>query len=209
VTHVTHPVAGKRDAATVLRRGEWLENPVTGERVVIRTTAAESDGERFELECFLLPDAPRQPEHLHPHQQSAITVIKGVCGVKLDSDVRLATPGQRLVVPAGAPHQVWNAGGDTLHLHVEQRPALESSERLLVALFGLAAAGKTDSRGMPSLLQQAVMIPAYSDAVRFVSTPWPVQRAVCALLLPVAWARGHRPSPAEPPSVEMRAQTAG
>jgi quercetin dioxygenase-like cupin family protein len=209
VTHLTSPAIGKREAATVLRRGERLENPVTGERILIRTTAAESGGERFEIECFLLPDAPRQPEHLHPHQESAITVIKGVCGVKLDGDVRFATPGQRLVVPVGAPHQVWNAGGDTLHLHVEQQPALESTERLLVALFGLAAAGKTDSRGMPGLLQQAVMIPAYSDTVRFVNTPWPVQRALCGLLGPVARARGHRAFPAEPPPVEMRAQPAG
>jgi quercetin dioxygenase-like cupin family protein len=209
VTHVTHPVAGKREAATVLRRGEWLENPVTGERVLIRTTAAESGGERFEIECFLLPDAPRQPEHLHPRQESAITVVKGVCGVKRAGEVRFATPGQRIIVPARAPHQVWNAGGDTLHLHVEQRPALQSSERLLVAVFSLAAAGKTDSRGVPSLLQQVVMIPAYADAVRFAGTPWPVQRAVCALLGPVARVRGHRPSPAEPPSVEMRAQAAG
>jgi quercetin dioxygenase-like cupin family protein len=187
----------------VLRSGDGIVNPVTGERIVVRTTAAESGGERFDLECFLPPDAPRQPEHLHPRQESVVTVLRGVCGLKLGGELRFATPGNRLVVPVGAPHQVWNAGGDTLHLHVEQRPALESGERLLVALFRLAAAGKTDSRGMPSLLQQAVMTPAYSDAVRFVSTPWPVQRALCAILGPVARARGHRALPVEPPSLEM------
>lgn len=191
----------------MLRSGDGIANPITGERVVIRTTARESDGRRFETECFLPPDAPRQPEHLHPRQESVITVVRGVCGFKLDGEVRLAMPGQRFVVPARSPHQVWNAGGDILHLHVEQRPALESSERLMVALFSLAAAGKTDARGMPSILQQAVMVPAYSDAVRFVSTPWPVQRALCAFLGPVARARGHRPFPVDSASVETREAT--
>jgi quercetin dioxygenase-like cupin family protein len=191
----------------VLRSGDGIVHPITGERILIRTTAADSGGERFEIEHFLPPDAPRQPEHLHPRQESAITVLKGVCGVKLEGEVRVATPGQRVVVPAGAPHQVWNAGGDTLHLHIEQRPALESTERLMVALYHLATAGKTDSRGMPGLLQQAVMIPTYSEAVRFVGTPWPVQRVLSALLAPIARARGHRPFPVEPPALEMREAT--
>ena len=187
----------------MLRSGDAVVNAVTGERILVRVTAAESDGERFEIERFVPPDAPPYPEHLHPHQESAITVIKGVCAVRLGGDVRVAVPGDRLVVAPGVLHQVWNAGGDTLHMRVEKRPALESSERLLVAMCDLAAAGQTDARGMPSLLQQAVMIPAYADAVRLVSPPWAVQRALCAVLGPVARARGYRPLPARSGSARM------
>jgi quercetin dioxygenase-like cupin family protein len=181
----------------VLRSGDALVNPVTGERIMIRATARETGGERFETERFLPPDGPPHPEHVHPRQESTITVVRGVCGLRLDGEIRVALPGERVLVPAVTPHHIWNAGGDTLHLRVEKRPALESAERLLVALFDLAAAGRTDARGMPSLLQQAVMIPAYADAARLVSPPWRVQRMVCALLGPVARARGHRPFPAQ------------
>jgi quercetin dioxygenase-like cupin family protein len=191
----------------VLRSGDGLVNAVTGERVVIRATAHETGGERFETERFLPPEGSPHPEHVHPRQESTITVVKGVCGLRLDGAIRVALPGERVLVPAAAPHQLWNAGGDVLHLRVEKRPALESSERLLVALFDLAAAGRTDARGMPSLLQQAVMIPAYADAARLVSPPWRVQRVVCAVLGPMARARGHRPFPARSSSVPV-AETA-
>ena len=180
----------------MLRRGDALVNAVTGERIVILATAHETGGERFEADRFIPPDASPYPEHIHPRQESVITVVRGVCGLKLDGEVRAALPGERFVVPAGQRHKFWNAGGDTLHLRVEKRPALESSERLLVALFDLAAAGQTDARGMPSLLQQAVMLPAYADATRLISPPWALQRALCTLLGPLARARGYTPLPA-------------
>ena len=191
----------------MLRSGDALVNAVTGERIVIRATAAETGGERFVVERYLPPDRPPHPEHVHPCQESVVTILKGVCGLKLEGAVRVAVPGERVIVARSLPHQIWNAGGDTLHLSVEKRPALESSERLVVALVGLAAAGQTDARGMPGLLQQAVMIPAYADAVRLVSPPWPVQRVLCGLLGPVARARGYRAVPDEPGSAGLRRAT--
>ena len=187
----------------VLRSGDAIANPVTGERLVVRATARESGGERFEIERFLPPDHPRQPERVHPRQETQITVVRGLAGFKLDGKVRMALPGARLLAPAGARHQLWNAGGDTLHVRFEQRPGLESTERLLLALCALAAAGKTDSNGTPGLLQRAVMIPAYADTLRLTSPPWPVQRALCRLLGPLARARGHRPFPEDWASVRV------
>jgi quercetin dioxygenase-like cupin family protein len=184
-----------------------VANPVTGERVVVRVTAGESGGERSEVERLFPADHPRLPEHLHPRQETLITVVRGVAGFKLEGRVRMALPGDQLHARAGAPQQLWNAGGDTLHVRSEQRPALESSERLLVALCALAAAGETDAHGTPTLLQLAVMIPAYADTLRLASPPWPVQRALCALLGPVARARGHRPFPADWASVVTRRTT--
>lgn len=187
----------------VLRSGDAIANPVTGERLVVRATARESGGERFEIERFLPPDHPRQPERVHPRQETQITVVRGLAGFKLDGKVRMALPGERLLAPAGARHQLWNAGGDTLHVRFEQRPGLESTERLLLALCALAAAGKTDSNGTPGLLQRAVMIPAYADTLRLTSPPWRVQRALCRLLGPLARARGHRPFPEDWASVRV------
>jgi quercetin dioxygenase-like cupin family protein len=103
----------------VLRSGDVIANPVTGERLVVRATARDSGGERFEVERFLPPDHPRQPERVHPRQETQITVVRGVAGFKLEGKVRMALPGERLLAPAGARHQLWNAGGDTLHVRFE------------------------------------------------------------------------------------------
>jgi mannose-6-phosphate isomerase-like protein (cupin superfamily) len=187
----------------VLRSGDAIANPVTGERIVVRATARESGGERFEVERFLPPDHPRQTERIHPRQETQITVVRGVAGFKRDGRIRMALPGERLLAPAGARHQLWNAGGDTLHVRFEQRPGLESTERLLLALCTLAATGQTDSRGTPGLLQRSVMIPAYADTLRLTNPPWPVQRALCRLIGPLARARGHRPFPEDWSSVRV------
>jgi quercetin dioxygenase-like cupin family protein len=85
----------------VLKSGDALVNAVTGERIVIRATAGETDGERFEAERLLLPERPPHPEHIHPRQETVITIVRGVCGLKLDGNVRVAFPGERVVVPAG------------------------------------------------------------------------------------------------------------
>jgi quercetin dioxygenase-like cupin family protein len=191
--HVTPAPQRRSEALCVLRSGDAVANRVTGERVVVRTSVSESGGERFEAERFLPPDHPRQPEWVHPHQETLITVVRGVASLKLEGRLRMALPGQQLMVPPGAAHELWNTGADTLHVRFEQRPGLESTERLLVALCALAEAGETDSRGIPHLLQRAVMIPAYADALRLTSPPWPVQLALCRLLGPLARARGHRP----------------
>jgi hypothetical protein len=45
---------------------------------------------------------------------------------------------------------------------------------------------------MPGLLQIAVLIPVYADEIRPTSPPWLVQRAVAAVLGPVARRRGYR-----------------
>jgi quercetin dioxygenase-like cupin family protein len=206
--HLTPAARPRSESLRVLRSGDAIANPVTGERFVVRVTARESGGERFEVERFLPPDHPRQPERVHPRQETRITVVRGVAGFKLEGTVRMALPGEQLVAPAGAPHQLWNAGGDTLHLRFEQRPGLESTERLLVALCALAAAGKTDSHGIPGLLQRAVMMPAYADTLRLTSPPWLVQRALCRLLGPLARARGHRPFVEEWTSVLVSAADA-
>lgn len=59
-------------------------------------------------------------------------------------------------------------------------------------MFGLAQRGELDEKGMPSLLRLAVLGPRFADEVRAVSPPWAVQRAVFALLAPLARLRGYR-----------------
>jgi hypothetical protein len=60
-----------------------------------------------------------------------------------------------------------------------------------VSRFHLAQRGELDERGMPSLLRLAVLVPEFADEIRVVSPPWPAQRAIFALLAPLARLRGY------------------
>jgi hypothetical protein len=59
-------------------------------------------------------------------------------------------------------------------------------------MFGLARLGYVNDKGMPNLLQMAMIGREFSDTVQFRSPPPAVQKAVFAVLAPIAHAMGYR-----------------
>jgi hypothetical protein len=64
---------------------------------------------------------------------------------------------------------------------------------MISTLFGLANDGLTNAKGMPHLLQAAVIADEFRDVVQFVRPPLFIQRALFALLAPIGRALGYRP----------------
>jgi hypothetical protein len=79
------------------------------------------------------------------------------------------------VIDPGTPHKFWNAGETTLQFRAEVRPALQF-ESLIETMFGLAAAGKTNKKGMPSPLRLAVIANHHFDVVRLPKIPHALQK---------------------------------
>src|SRR5262249_57416350 len=104
---------------------------------------------------------------------------------------RVAGPGERIVIPAGTRHRFWNAGEDVARFLCEVRPALQF-ERLIETMFGLAAAGKTNRKGMPNPLQLAVVAQHHFDDVRLPAPPAWMQRAGLALGAPLGRLFGYQ-----------------
>jgi hypothetical protein len=96
-------------------------------------------------------------------------------------------------VPAGTAHDWWNAGEEEAHVRVEIRPGARFEEMAL-NLFGLAQDGKTNSKGMPNLLQAAIFAREFSDVLYFTKPPLIVQRLLFGVLAGVARALGYRGS---------------
>src|SRR5262245_66082278 len=94
------------------------------------------------------------------------TVLRGRGGVRIDGQVRTAEPGVEAHVPAGVRHDWWNAGDEEARVRVEICPAARF-EALILNLFGLAQDGKTNARGLPNLLQLAVVVREFRDLIRF------------------------------------------
>jgi len=162
-----------------------IENPVNGERVVVRRTASETGGTAFECDFYMRPGGGSPMSHVHAKQDEHVTVVAGTatCSVgRPERRLRLAV-GQSMSLPAGTPHRVFNEAEDELHLIIEYRPALDV-EGLLRTLFGLAAAGRTDKHGRPRLADRIVL--ARDHAVFAAGPPIALQRAFAALLAPLA-----------------------
>jgi mannose-6-phosphate isomerase-like protein (cupin superfamily) len=174
----------------MIRQGDSIENQVTGERLVFLKTSRETSGELVVFEAFVKPSGFVASAHLHPYQEERFHILRGAVGFKLDRSRMVAGPGQRVTVPAGTPHKFWNAGDDEVHFECEVRPALQF-EQLIETMFGLAADGKTNRKGMPNPLRLAVIARAHFDDVRL---PFPavwMQRMGLALGEPLGRLMGY------------------
>jgi mannose-6-phosphate isomerase-like protein (cupin superfamily) len=169
--------------------GQEIANPRTGQRMMFLVTSADSDGALLRIECFNPPTAVDEPTHCHPRQESRVEVLAGVLRFDVDGTPVDVGPGERHTIAAGTAHSFGNHGGEEAHWIQEFRPALRTAE-LFEALFALGARGELDDKGMPSLLQLSVSVPAFADEIRVPRPPWPIQRALFALLAPIARRRG-------------------
>jgi quercetin dioxygenase-like cupin family protein len=164
-----------------------IENPRTGQRMTFVTDHPEL----LEIDTFNPPTGTREPEHVHPTQESGARVTSGALVFEVDGVARTVAAGQSIDIPANTPHRFWNEGNEDALARQWFRPA-RKTRAFFETLFTLGEDGLLDERGMPGLLQIAVMIPVFSDEIRPTRPPWPVQKAVAACLGPVARRRGYR-----------------
>ena len=174
-----------------VRIGEVCENPVTGERVVVRIPPTEANGHLLVTDLYLRPGGRVAGEHVHPVATEAFTPVRGRLAVRHDGRVLEARPGTRVQVTPGVAHEFWNPTDEEVRVLVEVQPG----ERLAQAIrqvFLAAQDGRVDAKGRLRPLHAAVVGREYADTLRFTSPPWPLQRALFALLSPIARVTGHR-----------------
>jgi quercetin dioxygenase-like cupin family protein len=184
----------------VLQPGRTLVNPSTGQSLVLRQSSAQTRGRLLELELGFGPGGSRPPDHLHPEQEELVEVVGGSLRARLGGREWVLSAGQVLVVPPGAAHALWNDGAGEARAVLHVYPALRT-EPLLETLWALGRAGRTDRRGVPGLLQTAVLLRAYPRELRLAWPPLAVQGLLVAALAPLGALRGHPvhvPLPDEP-----------
>lgn len=191
----------------MIRTGDTIENPVTGERIIFRQTSRDTKGEAVVIEAFVQPEGAVAAAHVHPSQEERFEVLHGSVGFKVGGKKLVAGPGERLTIPAGITHKFWNAGDDEAHFVCEVRPALQF-ERLLETMFALAADGKTNRKGMPNPLRLAVIAHAHFDTVRLPFPPAWMQQLGLALGAPLGRILGYEATYTPAAAGETAAQSA-
>ncbi|HKG26725.1 MAG TPA: cupin domain-containing protein [Thermomicrobiales bacterium] len=175
----------------MVHTGQEIVNPRTGQRMIFRQTARDTNGALLQIETVNPPHGSAEPEHVHVRQESSAEVLAGALHFRVRGEVRVVRAGEKIVIPPNTPHNFWNEGEEEARAIQEFRPALRT-EDFFETLFGLARDGKLDEKGMPSLLQLAVMVPAFGEEIRPTSPPWPLLRAITWFLGPIARLRGYR-----------------
>jgi hypothetical protein len=160
--------------------GGVLTNPITNERFV--RLSAPPDRLRFEVQAQ--PHMVRPPVHLHCHSAEAFQILEGCATFLIDGAERVLRAGGALEVAPSTPHTWWNSGDGLLRLVIEFRPALRM-QSFFETLCGFAMEGRK-----LDVLQIAASAALWDSYLA--GPPVMMQRALFALLRPVARARGYR-----------------
>jgi mannose-6-phosphate isomerase-like protein (cupin superfamily) len=183
----------------MIRPGDTLENPVTGEVLIFHRTSAQTKGDSVLVETIVRPHGFVAAPHVHPHQTERFEVLEGLLGLEIDGEELLAGPRDVAVVPPRTPHRFWNAGEHEARFLCEVTPAL-GFESLIETMFTLAVQGKTNRKGLPNPLRLAVIAKAHFDTVRLPFPPAAMQRAALALAAPLGSVLGYQPTLAPGPA---------
>ena len=141
---------------------DTIFNPLTGYTI----TFLEESEELFRFSEVALPGAYAPALHVHPLQEERFEVIRGSVEFVMGTQKIVCRPGESVVVPAGVAHTFKNAADGESEMFAEYRPGLpEPSRRFFEVYFGLARAGLTNGKGLPSIWQIAVEMPAMSNHV--------------------------------------------
>lgn len=173
------------------RSGDVLQHPVTGERVVWRKVAQDTNGQLLQGDLFAQPGGFVAAEHIHPKQEERFEVVSGRLTVRIDGRESALGPGDVTIVRPGQPHVWWNAGEDEVHVLGELRPALRT-EMFFETFFGLATDGKTNRKGLPNPLRLAVLMREFEDEVRLARPPFAIQKVLFGSLGMVGRVLGYR-----------------
>jgi mannose-6-phosphate isomerase-like protein (cupin superfamily) len=177
----------------MIRRGDTIANPITGERVTFLKTSAETDGELVLIDTTVAPGGFVAAEHLHPDQSERFEIVFGEVEFMLGKEISVAKPGDVLMVEPSVPHRFRNVGEEEIRFLTEVRPAL-SFETFLQTMFGLASDGKTNEKGLPNPLMLAVIMNEQFNLVRLPFAPAWVQRLALALGAPLGLLFGFEPT---------------
>lgn len=154
-----------------------IENPVSGEQIVIRQSASDTDGALLSFDLYLPPGTKVPAAHAHPSQEEAFTVVDGTMRFRVGRRRFVAGPGDTVRVPPGTSHWFGNESTQTAHARVEARPALRLEEFFAAneALKCRSIAG----RQVPLLTALAAVLLRYEAEVRAPLVPhWLVRSAL-------------------------------
>lgn len=174
-----------------MKAGDVFSNPVTGEFGYLRAGSDDTNGQALVADLRVRPGGAVAGEHTHPTLDERFTVVSGQVGYKLGGKTGIAKAGDVLDLPRGVRHDWWNAGDEEARVIVQVGPATRF-EQMIATLFGLAQEGKTNEKGMPNLLQLAVISKEYEDIIRFVKPPIWVQNILFGLLAPLGRRLGYK-----------------
>ena len=181
----------------MFEQGDTFDFSATGETFRMLETPQET-GDRYRLHVTVEPAAKGPPPHVHPGLTEIFKVVTGTLTYKVGRVRQEVAAGQGADVPPGTAHSFWNASAETAEYEVDLvfTPPGPRPEADLVQMFekivSLAEQGQVSRvTRMPKMLQMAVLMDHYPEAMALAAPMW-LQRSLVRPLAALGRARGYK-----------------
>jgi mannose-6-phosphate isomerase-like protein (cupin superfamily) len=178
------------------RSGDTIVNPVTGERIIYRKTAAETNGQLLQFDYFMKPHSKGLATiaHTQPKLEQRMEVLEGTMTYTMGRNKvkKTLSKGEKVTIPRDVTHSLWNESSEELHILDEYSPPL-NIQKFFETMYGLARDGKVNRNGLPNLLQISLQASFYTNEVGAGSSSQKFLFAVSRLFVPIAKGRGYEP----------------
>jgi mannose-6-phosphate isomerase-like protein (cupin superfamily) len=190
-------------------------DPVTGTRIVVLKTSAETGGKLLQFEETYPPGRGKEANapHLHLTFDERFEIVEGRAAYVVNGAEQFAEAGAVLVIPRGAAHlNPYNAGDEPMQMihSIALNPpnvrTLESFENAFDTLVQLAQHDQLNEQRHPkSFLQFAVILQSLHPHSYAAGVPIPIQRTMFGLLGGLGRLLGYRSGIRDSgPAVEYR-----
>ena len=84
------------------------EHHATRDRVIVMVSADDSLDALFQFEyiCRTVTSAPE--DHVHMAREERVEILEGTLHCRVSGQERILRRGEKMVIPAGTPHALWN-----------------------------------------------------------------------------------------------------
>jgi mannose-6-phosphate isomerase-like protein (cupin superfamily) len=137
-------------------------NPVYKDKVTVLETVEETGGRYMLAELVVYPGGGNTM-HTHSAFEETFTAVKGTLGVVLRNKMYYLQPGESVTVPLHAPHHFFNDGKEPITCHIKFVPGHEGFVKGIAIGYGLAADGRTNSKGIPKSITHLALLIVLTD----------------------------------------------
>jgi len=161
----------------MLKVGDVLDLGPLQTKFIIKKTAAETDGQSFEMEWELGPQTGGTPIHIHPHAIETYEVVQGKLDVYVNGSWKTLSVGEKVAVEKGVPHTFRNASDETTRVYNTHQPAMKF-DQFFEDLNKLVNSGviKSNQMSFKALLYLSVLWTSYKDEVQSVKPPYAIMQ---------------------------------
>jgi mannose-6-phosphate isomerase-like protein (cupin superfamily) len=151
-------------------------------------TIVSSTPDALEVEATYGQSKAPPPMHSHPAQDEAFEVLEGSIRVHYGREKGELAAGEKLDIPAGLAHQMWNPSATPARVRWTTSPRGRTEDwfRSIDALV------KDSAPKEPSPLGFAVLLSEFGDTFRLAVAPYALTVPVIKFLGVVGRLRGHR-----------------